>query len=136
MKKSKYRMFWFGIAELIAGLALVVCSFTDVLKDSFWNGMGTALATMGFIFLMRGIRYRRDESYKEEVDTEANDERNKFLSMKAWSWAGYLYVMIAAVACIVLRVVKLNEYSQLLAYTICAIMVLYWIMYLIVRKKY
>lgn len=136
MKKSKYRMFWLGIVELIAGLALVVCYFADVLKDSFWNGMGTALAAMGLIFLMRGIRYRRDEAYKEEVDTETNDERNRFLSMKAWSWAGYLYVLLAGVASIVLRAVNMDEYSGLLAYTICAIMVLYWIMYLIVKKKY
>ena len=136
MKKSKYRMFWFGIAELIVGLVLFGCFLAGFLKDSFWSGMGTSLAVMGAIFLLRGIRYRRDAEYKEEVDTETNDERNRFLSMKAWSWAGYLYVLLAAVASIVLRILKMNEYSGLLAYTICAIMVLYWVMYMIVKKKY
>ena len=136
MKKSKYRMFWFGIVELIIGVILIGCSSAQILKDSFWSGMGTALTVMGAIFLIRGIRYRRDEKFKEEVDTQANDERNRFLATKAWSWAGYLYVLLAAVASIVLRVVGMNEYSGLLAYTICAIMILYWIMYMILRKKY
>jgi len=136
MKKSKYSMIWFGIAEMIVGLALLGCSYAGLFSDSFWSGMGTALAVMGVIFLVRGIRYRKDKKYKEELDTEVNDERNKFLSMKAWSWAGYLYMMIAAVAAIVLKVLHFDEYVMVLSGSICLILILYVVIYQIIRKKY
>lgn len=136
MKKSKFRLFWFGIIELAVGLGLVGCSLAGVLKDSFWSGMGTSLAVMGLIFLLRGIKYRRNEDYKKEVDTEVNDERNKFLAMKAWSWAGYLFVMISAVAAIVMKILDYDQYVFFFAGSICLIMVLYWVVYMILRKKY
>ena len=129
-------MLWFGVVEIIIGSGLVGCSLAGVWEDSFWSGMGTALLTMGVFFLLRGIKYRKNEEYKEEVDTEANDERNKFLSMKAWSWAGYLFVMICAVAAIVMKILKYDTYVYISAGSICLIMVLYWIVYMILRKKY
>ena len=136
MKKSKFRLLWMGIIEIVIGLGLVACRWAGVLADEFWNGMGTTLVVMGVIFLLRGIKYRKDEAYKEAVDTEANDERNKFLAMKTWSWVGYLFVLIAAVASIVFRIVGLKEYSGLMAYCICLMALLYWIIYMILRKKY
>ena len=133
MKKN--RMFWLGIVEVVIGAALIVGHQVNLL-DEFWNGMGTGLAILGAVFLFRGIRYRTNEKYKVEVDTETNDERNKFLSMKAWSWAGYLFVMIAAAACIAAKIMGYDEYVLIFSSCICAVLLLFSISYLILRKKY
>jgi len=71
--------------------------------------------------------------YKMEQFT---DERNLFLHSKAWAWAGYCFVIIAAVASIVLRIAGQDLLSTAAGFAVCLITVLYWIAYLIERKKY
>ena len=123
------------IVEIVLGIALTVCGALGVV-DSYWSGMGTALITVGALFLIRQIRYKTDKTYQENVDVEVNDERNKYLSMKAWSWAGYLFVMICAVTSIVLRIIGQDLYSVIASYGVCLMVILYWLSYLILRKKY
>ena len=132
MKSNK--RFIASIIEIVVGLGLLL-RFFDVIDD-FWSGMGAALIVVGVLQLIRHIRYKTNEDYKETVDVAVSDERNKFLSMKAWSWAGYLFVMIAAVAAIVLKICGLDEYVFFASGSVCLIMILYWVSYMIVRKKY
>lgn len=123
------------ILEILIGGALIICGETNVL-DSYWSGMGTSLLTIGVIFLFRYIRYHVDEEYQDKVDTEREDERNKFLSMKAWSWAGYLFVMLCAAASIALKIVGQDTYSMIAGLAVCGMILLYWVSYMVVRKKY
>ena len=123
------------IVEIAIGLALLISNLAG-LTDPFWSGMGTALIVVGVIFLIRQIKYQTSETYRESVDVEVNDERNKYLSMKAWSWAGYLFVLIAAVGAIVLKIAGRDDLVYMASGSVCLIMVLYWLVYVILRKKY
>ena len=123
------------IVEILIGLALLVSNLAG-LTDTFWSGMGTALMVIGVIFLIRQIKYKTNETYRESVDVEVNDERNQYLSMKAWSWAGYLFVLIAAVGAIVLKILGRDELVFMASGSVCLIMVLYWLSYAAVRRKY
>lgn len=124
-----------NIVEIIVGIILSVLGFLGIL-DSYWSGMGTALIIVGGIMIVRQIRYRTNTEYKENVDTEVSDERNKFLRIKAWSWAGYLFVLVGAFGSIVLKIIGLDQYVSFASGSVCLIMVLYWISYLILKKKY
>ena len=124
-----------SIVCIIVGIVLTICSFLN-LVDSYWSGMGTALLIVGILQVIRFVRYQKNPSYKETVDTNAQDERNRFIAMKAWSWAGYLLVMIAAVASIALRALGYNDYSMIATLCVCIILVLYWVSYWILKKKY
>ena len=104
--------------------------------DSFWSGMGTALMVVGALQTIRLVRYNTNPRYKEATDTAVNDERNRFIGMKAWSWAGYLYIMIAAVATIVFQIIGQDTLMFAASGSVCIILVLYWISYFILRKKY
>ena len=64
------------------------------------------------------------------------DERNRFIRNKAWAWAGYLFVIITAVAVIVLHAMGQEQLGRMAACAECLLLVLYWISYLILRKKY
>ena len=123
------------IVEIVIGLALLISNLAG-LTDPFWSGMGTALIVVGVIFLIRQIKYQTSETYRESVDVEVNDERNKYLSMKAWSWAGYLFVLITAIAAVVLKIAGRDELVSMAAGSVCLIMVLYWLAYVVVRRKY
>ena len=104
--------------------------------DSYWSGLGTALAVVGALQMIRIIRYNTSDKYKEATDTAVNDERNRFLSTKAWSWAGYLYIMLAAVGSIVFKLLNEEVLMMAASGSVCIILVLYWISYFILRKKY
>lgn len=124
-----------NIIEIIIGVILSICGTAGIL-DSYWSGMGTALIVVGGLMLVRQIRYRTNETYKENVDLEMNDERNQYIRSKAWSWAGYFFVLIGAFGSIIFRIVGLDLLSQFSACCVCLIMVLYWFSYWILRKKY
>ena len=69
-----------GIGLLVAGMVAEI--------NSFWSGMGAGFIFVGALQLFRWVRYARNEEYRKDVDTAVNDERNRFLAGKAWSWAG------------------------------------------------
>ena len=91
MKKNKRLIS--NVLEIAIGIVLAVCGYAGII-DEYWSGMGTALVIVGVLMLVRQIRYRTDETYKENVDVEVNDERNQYLRIKAWAWAGYLFVFV------------------------------------------
>lgn len=124
-----------NITEIIIGVILTICGATGLL-DSYWSGMGTALIVVGGLMMIRQVRYSTNPEYKESVDVQIQDERNKFLRMKAWSWAGYFSVLIGAVASIVLRILGQDQLSQFAGLSVCLLMVLYWVFYWVLKKKY
>ena len=129
-----------SIIYIVLGAAFFVASQVADLGDStiaqILPGMGGALIAIGIIRMYRGIRLEKDAAYRENFEVEVHDERNQWLRMKAWSWAGYLFVMISACATLVFAIIDKKELMQEASYAVCVMLVLYWICYLIVRKKY
>ncbi len=123
------------ILYIVFGVSLIVCHLLKTLDD-YWSGMGVAFAFIGVLQLLRLIRYKTDAKYKEDTDTVRGDERNRFLSTKAWSWAGYLYIMIAAIGSIVFKLLDQETLMFAASGSVCIIITLYWVTYLILRKKY
>ena len=123
------------IVYLILGSILIALGITGVV-DEFWCGMGTSLVLMGVLYLIHFFRLRKDEHYREREETERNDERNRFLRNKAWAWAGYLFVLVAAVCALVFRVMGQELLSVAAGFAVALIVLLYWISYVILRKRY
>ena len=129
-KKNSY-----PIVLLVAGLVLTGLGMAEIV-DEFWSGMGSALLVMGIIRLLRFYRLKKNDSYREKMETAQTDERYQFIRMKAWSWAGYLFIMVSAVATIILRVLGQDLLSQFASFAVCLMLVLYWISYFVLKKKY
>ena len=124
-----------SISEILIGGVLAVLGFAKIIDD-FWSGMGLAFLIIGAIFLTRQIRYRTNDSYREEVDIKEHDERNRYIGIKAWSWAGYCFVLIAAVGTIVFKLIGREDLMMFASSSVCLVLVLYWISYMILQKKY
>lgn len=124
-----------NIAEVAIGLVLTVCGYTG-LVDAYWSGMGTALVVVGCIMLFRQFRYQTNSEYKEKVDVEIKDERNKYLRNLAWAWTGYLFVMIAAFGSIIFKVLGMEVYSVAAGFAVCLLITIYWITFIVLRKKH
>ena len=121
---------------VLLGVALLVLSITEVLDSSMYAGMGSVLIVVGGLQIIRNIRYRKDAAYKEKVDTETSDERNRFLSMKSWSWTGYIVVIIQGIGVVVATVLREDTIRQILSYSVCLMVTVYWISYLVLSRKY
>ncbi len=124
-----------SVLEVIIGIILLICSFLN-LVDDFWSGFGVSFIIIGALFLFRNVRYYTNKEYQQEIDIQTDDERNKYLSLKAWSWAGYLFVIIAAVGTLIFKFINKEELMMLSSVSVCLVVFLYWISYIILRKKY
>lgn len=129
------RRIFVSICWVLLGAVLVGCSLAGLIEE-FWNGMGTAFLVVGGLQIVKHIRYRTNETYREKVDTENQDERNRFIAGKAWAWAGYLFVLIAAAASIVFKLMGREELMLLASSGVSLMVLLYWLSYMILRKKY
>jgi len=117
------------------GACLIALGVMEIV-DSFWSGMGGALIVMGVMRVIQFLRYSKDESYREKWDVETQDERNRFLRNKAWAWAGYLFVLLAAVCTIAFKVMGQDLLSMAASFAVSMLVLLYWICYLVLKRKY
>jgi len=124
-----------SIIWVVLGAALIALAFAGKV-DVFWSGMGSGLLVVGALQLLRQYRFSKNEAYREKIEIEENDERNKFIRNKTWAWTGYLFVLIAAVLCIVFKIFGQEVLSFASSGAVCLMLVLYWISYFILRKKY
>lgn len=130
-KKLAVSVMW-----VIIGAALFVLELTGVISNPVFSGMGGALATVGVVQIIRNVRYHSNKEYKEKIDVAYTDERNGYIRMKAWSWAGYLFILCSAVASLVLFILKQTVYGQIVSYCMCAVLAFYVIVYMILQRKY
>ena len=131
----KTKAYLVSISYILIGVVLIGLGFAGKV-DEFWNGMGSALLVIGVIQMIRRYRFDKNDAYREKVEIETNDERYKFIRNKAWAWAGYLFVMIMAVASIVLKVFGQDILSIAASGAVCLVLVLFWGSYLILKRKY
>ena len=133
MKKDN-RVLW-AVIYVVIGAALMGFAIAGKL-DEFWSGMGSMLMVIGALRLVRAYRFSKNEAYREKIEIEASDERNHYIRNKAWAWAGYLFVMIMAVATIVFKIAGQETLMMAASMSVCLLMVLFWGAYHILKRKY
>ena len=126
---------YLDIFYIIFGAGLLVCGIFEIV-DSFWSGMGGALIGVGAIRMIQFVKFRKNPEYREKIETETKDERNKFISLNAWAWSGYAFVLLNAIGTIGFKIAGNDTLSQYCSYAVCLVLILYWISYLVLRKKY
>ena len=130
-KKLVLSIFW-----IILGAVLMWLTIAEVLDTAYWSGMGGALIAVGVLQVIRNLRYRNDTEYQEKVNIEYGDERNKYLRMMSWAWTGYIVVLIEAAGVVVALIMGQHTIQVILAYSVCLIVGIYWIVYMILKRKY
>ena len=134
MKNSKNRIVLY-IVYILLGAVLFALGLSETV-DEFWSGLGSGLLCVAVLQLFRMLRMNKNEEYRERVETGYTDERNRFIRGKALAWAGYMFIIIAAVAVIVLKVMGQELLSMAASGAMCLVLVLYWVSYYILSKKY
>ncbi len=129
-KRIYMSVFW-----IVLGGILVALELTGRIEE-YWGSMGFAMMVVGLIQIVRFVRYQSDADYREAVDVQNKDERNRFLANKAWAWAGYWFMLIAAVGTIVFKLLGKEELMMLSSGAVCLMLLLYWACYMVLKRKY
>jgi len=132
---KRERKLFIYIIYIILGITLWGLGTAEIV-DEFWSGMGAALLFISILRMIQLYRFHKDEEYREKIEIETADERNRFIRNKAWAWAGYLFILIMAVCVIVLRIMGQEILSQAGSYAVCLMVLLYWISFMVLRRKY
>ena len=130
-KRLILSIFW-----IVLGVVLMVLTMNGTLDHSVYSAMGGAFIAVGVIQVIKQVKYRTNSEYKEKIDTEVNDERNRFIRMKSWSWAGYITIFVEFVGIIIAMIAKEYTIQTILSYSVCLIIIVYLISYLILNRKY
>ena len=126
---------YFSALWIMLGGILFLCGVFEVV-DSYWSGMGGAFLAVGILQALRIHRIHSNPTYQEKVERANKDERNRFLSGRAWAWAGYFFVLTAAIGSIVFKLMGRDDLMQLASGSVCLILIFYWLSYLYLSRKY
>lgn len=129
-KKMAVSVFW-----VILGSALIILDAMGIIDNSICSGLGGGWIVIGIMQIYKNLKYHSDADYKEKIDVELSDERNRYIRMKAWAWAGYIFIIGAAIVSIVLFVMKQTAYGQIISYCMCSVLVFYWLSYILLQRK-
>ena len=134
-KKLKVRRY-VAVVFILLGLALVAMSAAQSFENEFYVAYGLALIIMGIARLILQRRITKDEKSIRSRELAESDERFRMLSERARSWAYSFSVMVAGIVVIVLSLLGKHDMAQPFAWYVCGMVLLYWIFWVILGKKY
>ena len=134
-KKLKKRILTARIF-LIAGPLLMAVSIWRNLDNEFFFAWGTALMVIGIVRLRQYRKLMASPEAMRAQEVAETDERNIMLANKAKSYAFFWYVLICSVAVIVLEFMNQVQIATSLAFSVCFLILLYWVCYYVLRRKY
>lgn len=135
MNKIKGKTIQYTLFAMI-GIIIFVLSEVFHFIDTFWSGMGVGFVILSAIRLIQLYRYQNDNDYAEKINIQNNDERNRFIADKARSMTFYYSILISAILTIVLRIIGYHQESSIFGYIICVQLIIYWLSYLWLKRKY
>lgn len=134
-KKLKTRLI-VSIIYILLGIALIVTAILTKSEKDFISYYGIALLVMGLARLKKHFVLTKDEKKLKQKEIAENDERNISLINKARSAAFIIYILICAVASLVFFALEMKLIGQVLFASLMLLVIIYWMSYFIVRKKY
>lgn len=131
--KLKKRLY-VAIAEAAIGIAMIAASFFSPIE--MLSAFGLAFTVVGLTRIRQYIRIMNNDEFMRKRETEETDERNIKIWTQARSWAFYYYIILAGISIILLYTLGYDLYGEIVSYNVMSLMVIYWICYVVARRKY
>lgn len=132
-KKLKKRLY-IAIAYLCIAVVLFVAAiFTENENASMFS---TIFLILGLARIRQYKHITKDEETLRQREIMETDERNIMIWNKARSLTFTVYITVVGVSAIILQFIGKYEIVKILSLNIWIFTIIYWICYLIIRKKY
>ena len=135
-KKKLKQRFYIAVSYTVLGLLLLLTAFLSGSDNYFLTAFGSALVVMGIVRIFRHRNITKDDRSLRQQELVETDERNRMMAERARSWAFSLSMVGAGLAVILLSFLGYHEEALPFAWFVCIMTVLYWICWVIIRKKY
>lgn len=133
-KKLKIRLF-VAISYVILGIAMIVIFNIIKTENNFLSSFGFALTVIGIARIKNYFLITKDEETITKRQIAENDERNISIANKAKSVAFLAYILVVCTSITILYVLNKTQLAFILSGTVCFLLLVYWISYLIISKK-
>ena len=134
-KKMKHRL-WIAIFYIALGLILVIADAINHFENYFFSSFGSALMIMGILRIIRHRKTMRDDQSLRKQELAESDERIRMIAERARSWVFSLSVTGAGILVIALSILGHHDAALPFAWYVCGMVILYWICFFVIRKKY
>ena len=134
-KKLKQRLY-IAVSYIIIGLVLIVADALNHFDNYFFFSFGFTLLIMGIVRIFRYRKITADDQSIRKQELAETDERNRMIAERAKSWTFSFSILIAGVVVIVLSLLGYHDAAQPFAWYTCGQVVLYWVFWFILGKKY
>jgi uncharacterized membrane protein len=135
-KKKLQARLYIAVSYIVIGLLLIAADALNHFENQFFFSFGITLIVMGILRLLRYRKVTKDDASIHRQEVVETDERTLMMAEKARSWAFSYSILIAGIAVIVLSLLGKHDTAQPFAWYVCGQIGLYWICWLILRKKY
>ena len=134
-KKMKQRLV-IAVAYILIGILLALWGLLIKTENYFHSAFGFALIALGILRIIQYRKITRSEDTIHRRELAESDERNRMISEKARSWAFSFSIFIAGLVVIVFSLLGYPDAVQPLARYVCIMILLYWVFYMILNRKY
>ena len=134
-KKMKQRL-WIAISYVALGLILITADAINHFENYFFSSFGFAMLAMGVMRLIHHREVMQNDQTIRKQELAENDERTRMISERARSWAFSFSLLVCGIVVIVLSLMGYHDQAQPFAWYVCGMVVLYWIFWFILGKKY
>lgn len=132
--KLKSRLY-VAIIYIALGLIMIAGAFVMDIENDFVSSFGLLMIVMGIVRIRNYFIITRNEASIRKQEIAETDERNLSIINKAKSVTFSIYILISGIAVIVLSLLDMRDIAKWISYSICLLVVIYWISYWIIRKK-
>ena len=134
-KKMKQRLI-IAVVYILIGILLALWALLSKTENSFPSAFGFALIALGILRILQYRKITRSEDTIHRRELAESDERYRMISEKARSWAFSFSILMAGLVVIALSLLGYSDAVQPLAWYVCIMVLLYWVCYRILKRKY
>lgn len=134
-KKMKQRQL-IAASYIALGLVLIIADILKGFENSFFFSFGFALTAMGLLRLFQARKISATKQTMRKQEVAENDERTRMICERAKSWTFSLSVTGSGILVILLNILGYREEALPFAWYVCGMVMLYWICWIILRRKY
>ena len=135
-KKKLQTRLYIALSYIVLGIVLIAADALSHFENDFFLSFGIALLVMGIIRLIRHRKITKDEASMRKQEVAETDERFLMINERAKSWAFSFSLLAGGLVVIVLSLLGYHDQAQPFAWYVCGQVTLYWVCWLIIRKKY
>lgn len=132
-KKLKLRLCLAGLYTALGVVSIVIYVFFK--ENTVLLTFGAAFIAMGILRIASYFRITKDSESIRAKKIAETDERNIAIIERAKSLAFGIYTFGAAITVIVLELAGKNALASVIALSLCPLIFIYWLSYIILQKR-